>query len=153
MAPWDLAQFQHMPSVGSVMTPFPHSVDENDPIARVEAIMRDFDLRHVPVLRGHEIVGLISQRDLRHRLNAALPRADLERIRACHLATPNPYAVELHTPLDAVLREMATRKLGSALVLRQQRLAGIVSVTDVCRLLADLLEARFGASTEGGDAA
>ena len=39
---------------------------------------------------------------------------------------------------------MADRKIGTAVVVRAGKLAGIVTATDVCRALADALESRFG---------
>jgi CBS domain-containing protein len=63
----------------------------------------------------------------------------------------NPYTVELGAPLAGVLREMAARRIGTAVVVRAEKLAGIVTVTDVCLALATLLESRFG--PRGGDAA
>jgi acetoin utilization protein AcuB len=61
--------------------------------------------------------------------------------------TLDAYEVEDDTPLDVVAREMAERQIGSALVVRHGKLVGILTSTDVCRLLAELLESRFG----GGD--
>ena len=47
--------------------------------------------------------------------------------------------VDLHTRLDQVVIEMAKRRVGSALVVRDGRLAGILTATDVCRLYGELL--------------
>ena len=38
---------------------------------------------------------------------------------------------------------MAGRHIGSALVVKGEKLAGIFTMTDACRVLADLLRARF----------
>ncbi|MEW6270451.1 MAG: CBS domain-containing protein [Thermodesulfobacteriota bacterium] len=54
-----------------------------------------------------------------------------------------PYVVEDDEPLDVVAREMADRQIGSALVTRHGKLVGIITTTDVCRLLADVLAAHF----------
>jgi CBS domain-containing protein len=54
------------------------------------------------------------------------------------------------TPLDEVTSEMATRHVGSAVVLRHGKLAGIFSTVDACRLLAEFLRDRF---SEGPEAA
>ena len=42
-----------------------------------------------------------------------------------------------------VRREMARLRIGTALVMRGERLAGILSMVDVCEILAEELEARF----------
>ena len=143
----DLRDYRNMPPVSAAMTPFPYHVQVEDPISEVERLMEEHRIRHVPVQDGSRVVGIISQRDLFHSLNPALPRRDHQRIRARDILVPNPYLVELATPLDVLVAEMARRQIGSAIVVRHERLAGILSVTDVCRVLAEILRHRF----PGGD--
>jgi CBS domain-containing protein len=76
-------------------------------------------------------------------VHAALPSGDKSRLRVRHLLLPDPYVVEMTTPLAAVAREMAVRHIGSAIVLRHGRLAGVFSTVDACRLLGEFLEDRF----------
>jgi acetoin utilization protein AcuB len=149
----DLSQFNRMPPVSAAMTPFPHFVERNDSVARIEQIMSEHQIRHVPVKNGDEIIGIISQRDLRRLVNPALPATDKNKILAEHILVPDPYVVDLHTPLNVVLRAMVARKIGTAIVVRHGRLAGIVTVTDVCRDLAAILEASFGVTPGRDDAA
>jgi CBS domain-containing protein len=40
---------ERRPTIKSVMTPFPHSVDIDAPVARAQEIMRRYDTLHVPV--------------------------------------------------------------------------------------------------------
>ena len=148
--PVELHDYDRMPPVAVAMTPFPHAVQVRDPVVRVEALFRDHEIRHIPVLDGDDVVGVISQRDVYHLVNPALPRVDKARIRARDILTPNPYVVELNAPLGEVVAEMGGRRLGCAIVVKDGKLAGILSVTDVCRILAEVLEVRFGG---GGDAA
>ena len=92
--------------------------------------MGEHAIRHVPVLSEGRVVGIVSAR-------------------APHVVVPDPYVVEISTPLDEVVATMAQRRIGSAVVVKKGKLAGILSVTDVCRVLAELLRQRFPAS--GGD--
>jgi CBS domain-containing protein len=62
-----------------------------------------------------------------------------------------PYIVAFDTPLNKVALEMAKRHIGSAIVLHHEKLAGILSATDICRILAEILESEF--SRPGDDAA
>ena len=59
------------------------------------------------------------------------------------------YTGELATPLVIVLRHMAEHRLGSALVTRRGKLAGVFTVTDACRAFADYLDG--GPPGEGDD--
>jgi CBS domain-containing protein len=147
----DLAQHRHMPPVSSLMTPFPYFVRPDEPVARVLALMRQHGIRHVPVKQEDRVVGLISEGDLRWLTNPVGGAVDPETVRVRDVQVPPPYAVELSAPLGPVLLEMARRHVGSAIVLRSGRLAGIVTETDVCRALGLVLERRFGPG--GGDAA
>lgn len=147
----DLAQHRHMPLVSALMTPFPYFVRPDDPVSRVREMMQQHGIRHVPVKQDDRVVGLISEGDLRPLTIQASGGLDPAATRVRDLQGPTPYAVELSAPLGPVLLEMARRHVGSAIVLRSGRLAGIITETDVCRALGEVLERRFGPG--GGDAA
>ena len=147
----DLAQHRHMPPVSTLMTPFPYFVHPDDPVARVLALMREHGIRHVPVKEEDRVVGLISEGDLRWLTNPAASGADPDAVRVRDVQVPPPYVVELSAPLGPVLLEMARRHVGSAIVQRSGRLAGIVTESDVCRALGEILARRFG--PDAGDAA
>lgn len=147
----DLAQHRHMPPVSALMTPFPYFVRPDDSVSRVRELMQQHAIRHVPVKQDDGVVGLISEGDLRTLSNQAAGDVGPEAARVRDLQGPPPYVVELSAPLGPVLLEMARRHVGSAIVLRSGRLAGIITETDVCRALGEVLERRFGPG--GGEAA
>jgi CBS domain-containing protein len=62
------------------------------------------------------------------------------------------YIVDLATPLGAVLRHMAEHRIGSAVVTRRGKLAGVFTTNDACRAFADYLE-DVQAVDDGDDAA
>jgi CBS domain-containing protein len=145
-----LADYERMPSVGAAMTPFPYAVGPDASVLDVEQLMEAHRIRHVPVQQDGRVLGVISERDLHHLVHAALPDADKSRLRIRHLLRVEPYVTEMTTPLDEVAAEMAERHIGSAVVLRHGKLAGIFSSVDACRLLAEFLRDRF---PEGPEAA
>jgi acetoin utilization protein AcuB len=53
------------------------------------------------------------------------------------------YAVHPESPLDEVASEMASKKYGSAVVLQNGKVVGIVTTVDLCRALAELLHGRL----------
>lgn len=138
-----LADHVRMPTVAAVMTPFPYTVNAGDPVAKVERLMAEHQIRHVPVLDGEKLVGLISERDLHHQVHSSLPKQDKARIHARAIMLPDPYTVEITASLADVVGEMATLQIGCAIVLRHGRLAGIFSCTDACRVLEEVLHERF----------
>jgi CBS domain-containing protein len=62
------------------------------------------------------------------------------------------YTIELTEPLDNVLLHMAQHHLGSALVTKNGRLAGLYTVTDACRQFSEFLRDHF-LPVHGNDAA
>ncbi|MCK6458996.1 MAG: CBS domain-containing protein, partial [Planctomycetes bacterium] len=98
-------------------------------------------IHHVPVLRGNEVVGMLTDRDLHlisYLANDLLREADLVAGDAC---VPDPYTVAPETPLEEVLHDMGRRRIGSALVVRKNRLIGIFTAHDACTQLAHMLGA------------
>jgi acetoin utilization protein AcuB len=143
---------KRMPLIKSVMTPFPHSVDVDAPLADAQAFMREHRIRHLPVTENHELVGILTDRDIKLYLgpDLAYPKAAETRVRDVYL--DNPYIVDLNERLDVVLQNMADRHIGSVLVTRNGRLAGVFTVTDVCRSFAEFLRDSYRPA-DGDDAA
>ena len=142
------ADYKQMPTVEAIMKPLPYFAQPADSVARVLALMKEHDIRHVPIKQEGRVVGIVSERDLRWMALPAIVLPDPEEITVEHVQVNSPYTVEITTPLDKVLQEMASRKLGATIVVKSGELVGIVTVTDICRMLAELLAARFGQREE-----
>jgi acetoin utilization protein AcuB len=142
-----MKKYKKIPHVGSVMTPFPYFVNGNDNIAEVERLMVEHRIRHIPVQQDGRVVGIVSQRDLYHVVDRMLPNTDKARIQARDIMVSEPYIVAFDTPLHEVAFEMAKRRIGSAIILHHEKLAGILSATDICRILAEILESEFSPTT------
>ena len=50
--------------VSEVMTSNPHSVQANDTVENCLFIMKEFGFRHLPIVEGKKLMGLISIRDI-----------------------------------------------------------------------------------------
>jgi CBS domain-containing protein len=146
-----MKKYKKIPTVGSVMTPFPHFVNSDDEVSEIKRLMATHDIRHIPVQQDGRVVGLVSESDLYHVLDRLVPGGDKDRIRARELMLEEPYTVAFDTPLNEVALEMAERHIGSAIVLHHEKLAGILSATDICRILAEILECEY--SDRGDDTA
>jgi CBS domain-containing protein len=133
----------HIPTIGSVMTPFPHVVQVDDSLLAASALMVEHGVRHVPVKEGNELVGLLTDRDLKRALDPDLglpPKAELF-VRDVYI--PEPYVVDAGTPLDEVLEQLASQHIGSALVTKKDRLVGIFTAMDACRIYCEHLRSLF----------
>jgi len=142
-----------MPAIKSLMTPFPYSVDIDAPITVAQAFMRQHRIRHLPVTDKEKLAGILSDRDIKLYLGPELayPKAGETRVRDVFI--DNPYVVDLNASLEMVLREMAERHIGSVLVTRAGKLAGVFTLTDACRGFADFLHKHFATRSGGDDAA
>jgi acetoin utilization protein AcuB len=127
-----------VPIVSDYMTPGPHCVAPNDPLPRAHAIMRENDIRHLPVVEGSELVGVVSDRDL--NLVQSLVPARPEEITVEDAMTAHPYSVAPDAPLNQVARVMVKRKIGSAVVLDGRQVVGVFTVTDGLQALVESLE-------------
>lgn len=141
----------HVPPVSAVMTAFPHSIDVGATLQEARAMMREHVIHHLPVKDGARLVGIISAREVELALAAAAGLTAEDELLVRAACVLDPYIVDLREPLDVVADEMARRHLGSVLVVKEGRLAGIFTTRDACHELASLLRRFFPG--QGDDAA
>lgn len=115
------------------MTRHPHSIRVDEKAGTASKLMASLGVRHLPVLDGGQLVGVISDRDL---------KIANESTRVSDVCIDEPYTVDIETSLFIVATTMSEKKIGSAIVTEDGRLAGIFTATDACRALADTLAPR-----------
>jgi acetoin utilization protein AcuB len=146
-----LRNLKHMPHVMAVMTPFPYSIDIDESLARATEMMQLHNIRHLPVKQHGELVSVVSDRDIKMTLDPRVGFPPGEELKVRNACVIDAYIVKTTDPLDRVLLHMAEEHIGSALVVKDERLAGILTSTDACRFLGELLRAQFPVYTGGGD--
>ena len=122
------------------MTPSPYTIGSDQPLSAAHQIMHRHDIRHLPVLRAGRIVGVVSLRDL--HLVETLPGVHADELSVEEAMSQDVYSVARDAPLAQVARAMATRKLGSAVVLERNKVVGVFTTVDALHALADTLAAR-----------
>jgi CBS domain-containing protein len=128
------------PKLKNVMTPFPYSVDAEAPIEAAVEFMRRHNIRHLPVTTKGALTSLVSDRDIKLVLGPDFAYPSDRELKVRDAMVKDCYVVDLATPLAAVLRHMAIHRIGSALVTRRGKLAGVFTTNDACRAFADYLE-------------
>ena len=141
-----------MPKVKSVMTAFPYSIASTAPVSEAIEFMRKQNLRHLPVTDNSTLIGLLSDRDIKLVLGPDFAYPDPAKLTVAEAMVRDSYMVDLEEGLDTVLTYMADHHIGSAVVTRQGKLAGIFTAQDACRHFAEFLREQFRRSG-GGDAA
>jgi acetoin utilization protein AcuB len=142
----------HIPSIGSVMTPFPYVVQVDASVLTARMLMLEHNVRHVPVKDGDTLVGILTDRDLKRALDPDLGLPPKEELFVRDVFLPDAFVVEMTEPLNNVLDEMVARHIGSALVVKKGRLVGIFTAIDACRVFSQHLQSLFPARTGGGAA-
>jgi len=123
------------------MTPFPHSIDIDAPLSQARHMMRAGHFRHLPVTSGGELVGVVTDRDIKLVLGPDFGNPEERELRVRDAYIDKPCVVPAATPLATVARAMAEHHIGSAIITKNDKLVGIFTVTDACRALAEVLAA------------
>lgn len=130
-----------IPSISKYMTTTPRTAGRNLTLAAAEKLMAESGIRHLPIVEGEQLLGILTQRDL--RLAASLVGVDPEKQTIEGAMTDEPYTVSPETPLDEVVTTMAEHKYGSAIVVQNKHVVGVFTTVDVCRALSELLSTRL----------
>lgn len=130
-----------IPHIQKYMTTSPHSVGPEQTLATAHSMMREHHIRHLPVLHGGKLVGMLTERDV--ALISSMQGASEKITTVEDAMSSDVYAVTPDAPLDEVASEMAEKKYGSTVVLQNSKIVGIFTTTDVCRALSELLHERL----------
>ena len=137
-----------MARVDEIMTNNPVTVDASATVAEAMTTLHDLDVRHLPVVDNGELVGILSDRDLRGYAapdfvedgEEADVRERLETlvsdVMAADVATLEP-----ESGLTEAIDMMIEERVGALPVVnaRSQELAGIVSYVDILRAVRESL--------------
>jgi acetoin utilization protein AcuB len=119
--------------VEEVMTPDPMTLEPSATVGEAYALMTERGFRHVPIVEGGALVGVISLTDVGH-LGAKVPEILAKTIRdvmSTKLLTIGP-----DEQVDLAAAKMASRKINCLLVVQANKLMGIVTTYDLLDALA-----------------
>ena len=139
--------------VGDRMTKRPITVTDDTSIDKALALMREVQVRRFPVLDKHgKLVGIVSEKDLLYASPSPATSLSiyeipylLSKIKMHNLMTKDVITVTEDTPLEEAARIMADNKIGGLPVMRDDKLVGIITETDMFKVFLEL----FGAREEG----
>lgn len=143
---------KHLPTVATTMTPFPHAVDINEPLIRAQVMMEEQGFHHLPVTEGGQVVGILSETELRYVTSPFSGRQPDPDLLVKDICNTRVFSIDIHDRLDAVLMIMSERHLDAVVVTRLGRLAGILTASDAMRKFAEMLVS-LRPPSGGGDAA
>jgi acetoin utilization protein AcuB len=121
--------------IADFMTPMPHTVGSEQTITFAQKLMQKHDIRHLPVLHGGELYGVVSDRDL--GMIAGLNEVNPDNTTVEEAMTQEAYTVAPDIPLFTVLNAMLKHKYGSAIVVEGIKIIGILTTHDALELLVE----------------
>lgn len=119
------------------MVKSPYVVEPGSTVSEALEMMRELDIRHLPVVEDEELKGLVSDRDLREaaalKVKAPLMVSDVMKTEV--------YVTEPDTDIREVIRTMVEQKIGSTVIVNpNNEILGIFTTTDALEILLDLLD-------------
>jgi acetoin utilization protein AcuB len=133
--------------VREIMTPHPVVIEPDMPVTQAQRLMKEDNIRHLPVVRERKgLVGLIT----RDALNRAMPSElssltiweinyQLARIKVRDVMVKKVLTVTENATVESAAQIMIDKKIGSLPVMRDKRLVGIVTDIDLLGALSNLM--------------
>lgn len=135
--------------VADIMTEGPLTVGETTSLGDAMLTMSDNDIRHLPVVRGSDVVGMLSDRDIGKLGVSMMGQIEgFEQVRAklsepvSKLMTGGVVTVDQDSDVSEAVDLMLDQKLGALCVVESgtSSLVGILSYVDVLKAARDALD-------------
>jgi len=135
--------------ISDVMTKNPITVDSETLVLDAQRIMRENNIRRLPVVDKGNLVGIVTQHDLLqaspspatslsiHELNYLLAKMKVKEV-----MKKNPITLSPDTPFEEALRFGQDKKIGSFPIMDKGKLVGIITESDIVRFLTRALGLR-----------
>lgn len=122
--------------ISRYMTALPLTIGRTLSLALARQQMNRLSIRHLPVLDGGKLVGVLSLRDI--ELIESLPGVSADNAAVEEAMSQDVLTVAPSDELPEVARRMADRKYGSAVVLEGDQVIGIFTTIDALRAIGEL---------------
>jgi acetoin utilization protein AcuB len=122
-------------AVRDYMSRLPAEIDRRERLGTALGRMETHEVRHLPVMDGAELFGILSRHDVLDACRRHGREAD--GLAVGDVCTVGPFTVSPVETIPTVAAQMVERGLTSALVVDGDVLVGIFTSTDALRVLAD----------------
>ncbi len=132
--------------VTNVMTTHPVSIELSDSIQQAREIMDERDIRQLPVTNGKELIGIITDRDIRSFLGGrSLSTLEEQEVamstKVASVMTNKPITLFPDDDLREAVELLIEEKIGGIPVIDPEvGLMGIITYVDVLRCFLEQLE-------------
>lgn len=125
-------------SIRDLMTPAPISVSPSIPVDEARALMQQHRIRHLPVLENGQLVGIVSDRDIRLVLPSPATSLSvyeigylLTRLTVGEIMTYFPMTIGADRLVAEAVKRMLAYKIGALPVVEKGKLIGILTRTNL----------------------
>ncbi len=131
-------------TVERYMTLNPIAVQPDTSLRKTLELLQAHQIRHLPVVQGKRLVGIITDRDLRQLFPSSLAPPDkvagfrtaAAQVKVGEVMTRRVLSVTPETRADRAARLMVEHRIGCLPVLRGSTLVGIITTVDLLQTMA-----------------
>jgi len=123
------------------------TVQETDTLLDATMFFVRSTFRHLPVVRGRQLVGVITERDVKQYAPSVLSGISAEDYNSIMETTPisrvmarSPITVRPEQSVLEAAKLLYAKRLGCLPVIQDNELVGIITTTDMLKVLAQILE-------------
>ena len=121
------------------MTSNPYTIAFDAPITEVIELMREKNLKRVPVVRGDKVVGMITQGDIQKVSPTKATTLSIFEMKYLLSMTKEVITISPDALLEEAAVLMRENKIGTLAVVRDNKLVGIITESDIFDAFIDLL--------------
>lgn len=110
------------------------TINPQDTVESAIQLMRKHSIRHLPVVDGDRLVGLVTESSLRPYLEPEKLKLPLKEVMII-----NPITIDPNASIDEAARLIYKYKIGGLPVISQGRVVGIITVTDILEAFIELM--------------
>jgi CBS domain-containing protein len=118
------------------MSPAPITIHPRANLAEARAFLDQHRIRHLPVVEGGKLVGILTDRDIRSAASAS----SLDKVTVAEAMTRNVITVSHDTQVQEAAKLMLAHRIGGLPVLNRGALQGIITETDLLNALVEIMD-------------
>jgi acetoin utilization protein AcuB len=133
--------------VREIMTTDITTLREDEALLDATLVLARAGFRHVPILRGDQLVGIVTSTDVKHytpSILSGIPAEEYNRLMETtplvKIMTRNPITIEPDKTVYEAARLLYDRRIGCLPVVENGALKGIVTTSDMLNVLIQLLQ-------------
>jgi len=124
------------------MTPNPITITPQTTMPEAHRLMNEHNVRRLPVVNKGKLVGIVTRGDVREAQASDATTLSvyelnylLDQVPAKEFMAYEPITVSADAPIGEAARRMLQHKIGGLPVVEYGELVGIITETDLCRML------------------